>query len=515
MRKMLLTGAIMLFSFLGKSQFTHSDVIYYVGEGPDTAFLVIDFQDDTPDSSFAWGYLFDATATAEDMITAIAADEEYLTVDTEGGFLNDVIYNAHEGIGFDPDFWGTWSRTEDTDWELNDGLSEELSNGDWFGCSYTDFDPAVAPGEPIAAYESAKFTELDVQFWVGTGENEAVFVIDFVEDVYGEAVTYAWGYRFDGTTDGGTMLADIDEADVNLEVDAGDFLNDIIYNDMEGLAGDPYWWGTWSGTNLTDWVMNLGLSTPVNDGDWFGCTYAAWPPRRPFYPIAALDSAAYTIDEVDFIVGSGENKAVIVIDFNEWFGGESFAFGYAFEGETATAEEALEELGSTALYALTIDMDGGFLNDIVYSHEGGEVFSGIGGDPYFWGTWSADNVGGWVTNTGIGEELSDGDWFACSYTSWAPATPPSYPTNGYSTAGIEENANNQISIYPNPASDFVNLNLNEDAFVQVTDLQGRVVVSAQYQQGITELNVADLESGVYFVIANLNGEIAKQKLVVE
>lgn len=514
MRKVLLFGAIMLMSVAGKSQFTQSDLIYYVGEGPDTAVIVVDFLDDTPDSSYAWGYLFDAAdaVTGGDALNAIVADEEKLDMAIDGGFLSEIHYNAHSGVGGDPDYWGIWSKTADTEWESNDGLAEELANGDWWGCSYTDFDPAITPGEPIPAYESAKYDDSMIQYWVGEGADSAVLVVDFVVGPSGEAMSYAWGYRFDGTTDGETMLNDIAAADVNLTVNAGPFLNDILFNGLEGLAGDPYYWGTWSGTNLTDWTMNMGISTTINPGDWFGCSYDAWPPRRPFNPISALDSADVTLSDVEFLFGSGENKAVLVIDFNEWLPGESYTFGYLFDTETITAQDVMIGLEEAEVFGLEFNLDGGFLNDIVYGASGEE---GIGGSPYYWSTWSAENVGGWIVNAGITEELSDGDWFGCSYSSWAPATPPSLPEVGFAVWGIDEETTSQLTLYPNPATTQFVVELTENATVKIVDVQGKLVLNQNYQSGLNTIDISGLEKGVYIVTATVNNKVAQQKLVIE
>ena len=57
MRRLLLIGAIVLTSLTGKSQFSQNDLIYYVGEGPDTAVIVVDFLDATADSCYALGIL--------------------------------------------------------------------------------------------------------------------------------------------------------------------------------------------------------------------------------------------------------------------------------------------------------------------------------------------------------------------------------------------------------------------------------------------------------------------------
>ena len=120
MKKIVLFGALLLSSIFTNAQFSSDDIIYYVGEGPDTAVLVIDFLDETVDSSYAWGYLFDATTskTGGDMLAEISLDEEFLTVALTGGFLADITFNDHEGLMGLPNYWGTWSKTEETAWEL-------------------------------------------------------------------------------------------------------------------------------------------------------------------------------------------------------------------------------------------------------------------------------------------------------------------------------------------------------------------------------------------------------------
>lgn len=510
MRKIILTGALLLTTVLGKAQFTQNDVIYYVGAGPDTAIIVIDFLDGTEDSSYAWGFVFDASdlVTGGDALAALDLDEAQLSISTGGGFLNDITYNAHSGLGGDPNYWGTWSRTELTDWEMNAGLPEILENGEWFGCSYTDFDPAIVPGEPLPAYKSDFYTFDQVSFWVGEGANSAIFVVDFVTDAAGEAVSYAWGYRFDGTTDGTEMLAAIDAADVNLSINADGFLNDIIFNDLEGLAGDPNYWATWSGTNLSNWTMNAGLSTEINHGDWFGCSYAEWPPRRPFYPISAIDSAAFY--PVLSFFGAGPNTVYLVLDFNEWAPGSSYAFGYNFEGTSITAEEVMTELALLDELGLSFNLSGGYLNDVAF-----DVMSelGIGGSPYYWSTWSATNVGGWELNEGISREMVDGEWFAGSYTSWSPATPPSLP-EGYVLFNVDGNELTELSIYPNPANDFVSIELDESSDILVVDLQGKQVLRQVGQIGVNTLDLSTVCNGTYFIELEKEEVKVRQKLVV-
>lgn len=510
MKKSLLAGILLFLSVLGKAQFTTNDLVYYVGDGPDTAILVIDFLDETVDETYAWGFLFDATmdVTGGDMLDAIQEDEANLTVELMSGFLNNIYFNSHIGEGGDPNFWGTWSKTDESEWELNDGLSEILNNGDWFGCSYTDFDPAVAPGEPLPAYASKWFNTDEIVFTVGTGNDTAVLVVDFVSGLMGEAVSYAWAYAFDGTTTGTEMMNDIADADINLSVSADAFLNDIIYNGLEGIGGDPYYWATWSGTNLSDWTMNAGLGTVVNPGDWFGCSYADWEPRRPWAPITSIAAEAFTAVELMELAGEGDNQVILVIDFNEREEGGSYAYSYRFDTETVLASDVLTALEDIEIFGLDFDLTGGFLNAvscIPYDEEA------AGGDPNYWSTWSGTNAGDWVMNSGIGEELSAGDWFACSYTAWSPATPPSIPTPGLYLSNIAEESF-EYSIYPNPTAGIAYIELDACESVRVYDLSGKLLLEKSDQKNVVTLDLSAYETGIYLVEVVKNGKVYPSKI---
>ncbi len=275
--------------------FDLSHVEYWVGTGSDSSVLVVDFHDGTSDASYAWGYLHDGTATGGDMLNAIAAADVNFDVVIGGGFLSDITYNDHAGIGGNPNWWSTWSGTGLSDLAMNMGIGEVLSNGSWFGCSYEPFDPdgePTGPTAPIAAFEPFRFTADDVTFWTGSGANEAVLIVDFHDGA--TTTSYAWGFRFDGNTTGQAMLEAVADADPNFAIAlAGAFLNDITYNSHAGLGGSPDYWSTWSGTNLGNWYMNMGISTSVADGDLFGCSYTDFSPAlRPYYPVPAAGSTS-------------------------------------------------------------------------------------------------------------------------------------------------------------------------------------------------------------------------------
>ena len=68
--------------------------------------------------------------------------------------------------------------------------------------------------------------------------------------------------------------------------------------------------------------------------------------------------------------------------------------------------------------------------------------------------------------------------------------------------GIEEiSANSNIKIFPNPVINNLNIEISESEIksAEITDVTGRVILSASLSQGINNINVSDLIKGVYIL----------------
>lgn len=164
----LLTVLAFSASTVAHAQFDFSQVQYWVGAGADSSVLVVDFQDGSGSSSFAWGYLHDGDVSGETMLNDIAAADPSFTAVTTGGFLGDVAYGAFAGISGSPDYWSTWTSNDQGGWDSNMGIGDMVGNGGLFGCSYTDFSPALEPGAALPAGIPAGIRELRatvVQVW--------------------------------------------------------------------------------------------------------------------------------------------------------------------------------------------------------------------------------------------------------------------------------------------------------------------------------------------------------------
>ena len=99
-----------------------------------------------------------------------------------------------------------------------------------------------------------------------------------------------------------------------------------------------------------------------------------------------------------------------------------------------------------------------------------------------------------------------------------PAYGPVFLDNIYfyreASAGLDDNVFNTVKMFPNPAKDTVqfSVNSNENLDIEIFDMLGKSVLRVNAVQN--EVNIADLNSGLYFVQMTLGTQQATKKLVV-
>ncbi len=87
--------------------------------------------------------------------------------------------------------------------------------------------------------------------------------------------------------------------------------------------------------------------------------------------------------------------------------------------------------------------------------------------------------------------------------------------------GIEENANQNIDIYPNPTDGLVNINFNtavENAGLYIEDVFGKVIYKETINRQPNSTKVVDFskfENGIYFVVVSGNGINMRQKVLLQ
>ena len=75
-----------------------------------------------------------------------------------------------------------------------------------------------------------------------------------------------------------------------------------------------------------------------------------------------------------------------------------------------------------------------------------------------------------------------------------------------------------VRVYPNPANEKANINikgLNSEAQIIVSDMQGRIVWSAETFENNYELNTSNMQAGVYFIKITSENIVKTQKLIVK
>lgn len=294
LHKMTTAACLLLFFLSARAQTPFQDIDSWIGSGSNEAVLVIDFNDALPQECWAFGYKFDGSPTLSQMMQSIGTEYPWISFSLDGGFLNGISLGNHSQSSANPYYWMTFTQNGDSSWEYNNGLPTLIENGGVYGCTYSDVDslwnPLFYPENPRQALKL--FTADSISQWVGAGADYALLVVDFND---GNAVeSYAWGYRFNGSCTASDMILAIqaEDPDFSVNLDFG-YLNDIIYATHSGLAGNPEYWSTFSGRNPYDWDFNAGITTIMNSGDWFGCSYTpydtSWNPvYYPENPVAAV-----------------------------------------------------------------------------------------------------------------------------------------------------------------------------------------------------------------------------------
>ena len=81
--------------------------------------------------------------------------------------------------------------------------------------------------------------------------------------------------------------------------------------------------------------------------------------------------------------------------------------------------------------------------------------------------------------------------------------------------GIEElQPEIDITVYPNPANDFLNISSSENTKLTMYDMQGKLVRTMDITSSQTQIDVSDLSRGTYSLVFEANGYAANRMKIV-
>jgi hypothetical protein len=81
--------------------------------------------------------------------------------------------------------------------------------------------------------------------------------------------------------------------------------------------------------------------------------------------------------------------------------------------------------------------------------------------------------------------------------------------------GVEEYQQLNISVYPNPTNDIINVRSDEDTEMSLYDMQGKLVHLYSVNSTVSTIDISYLERGAYLLLFSANGALAeKMKIVI-
>lgn len=210
--------------------FTVDELTYSIGEGANSAVIVVDFVADTDTSttSFAWKINFDGSITPQNALELIAQNNPTFEVTFTGGTLTSVVYGAYTG-----NEWTAYSGTNLSDWVVSD-LTTAIENNDWFGISKGD--DVRRPFTPTPAEEASTAISIEVQTQDGvpaeiTIDNGTLQLIAVVTPD-NTVQTVIW------TIETGETLAEVDEDGLITALDNGTVVVRATSAEDEAVYGE-------------------------------------------------------------------------------------------------------------------------------------------------------------------------------------------------------------------------------------------------------------------------------------
>ncbi len=508
-----------------------SNIKFWVGEGQNEAVFIVNWNN--PDTALAWGYRFNEEAvTVKQMMEVIDSSDTRFTFSASGSWVLDITFQD-EVLNLALTTNGYFMYV------VNGVMSSEMFdtqlvvNGDYVKWGDTNCGTMLDPinwiyvweKEVAPVYALAEEATIDpeaIRYWVGEGENEVVFAVNWNEP----DTCLAWGYRFsEETVTVQQIMDDIAEADPRFAYDAaGGWLNDITYNDgilNLGLVGMYYMF------NVNGGMAMLGFDQQtVSNGDFVkwgdescGTEIAPWTLVWTKEVVAVYPYAVEaTIDPSDvlFWIGNGQNEVVFCVNWNE--PNTALAWGYRFSEESVTVKQVMDgiaEVDSRFAY----QADGSWLTDITYQ-DGTLDLSLVGA--YF-----MYNLNGEAAMLGFDTQpVADGDFIKWGDVSCGTEIAPwTYvweqevePVSAFT--GLDEAQSNTLSVFPNPSfgETFVTVESNGISVISVFDMQGRMVSTDTRETRAGEavrIDTRMMESGVYFIMVKNDNATQMAKLVVK
>ncbi len=88
---------------------------------------------------------------------------------------------------------------------------------------------------------------------------------------------------------------------------------------------------------------------------------------------------------------------------------------------------------------------------------------------------------------------------------------------GCITVGIRQeiSPDSEIAVYPNPSTDQVNIETAQNATIEISNIQGQIVMQQKLQQGTTNIDIREFAKGVYILKLQINNRTEVMRIIKE
>ncbi len=449
-----------------------NDILFWVGNGSNEAVMAVNWAD----TALAWGYRWNGTATVADMMAHIAAaDPRFSYVGT--GMINDINYidtaaGMTTPLGITPGNW--WSSTNNGVMDM--GMAQTLSNGD------------------LEKWADGSTGILVDSVWVEDWGGYWNYIYVYPMTIYPVTVP-------DTTSGSGTDTIP----------EHGPFCGGVGTEGCNAIAVDDNQFVAWA----TDVVLTRGpqnISNPNSPLASFGDETNAIGPATPNNSMDAVSlgdgGSALVTFERPIRNGEGPDFAVFENDINGGFLELAFvevsSDGVHFVRFPATSLTQTET--QTGTFALT---DPTFINNLA-----GKFQIGYGTPFDLEELAGSENLNiDSIVYVRIIDVVGNIDPQYATYDAFGHIVNDPWPTDFNSSGfdltgvgvihqrpvGIEDRDVTRITVYPNPCSDRIYVNLDEIQKVELYNMNGRLLELIQPDDTHFMFDMQQYPAGMYLL----------------
>ena len=123
-------------------------------------------------------------------------------------------------------------------------------------------------------------------------------------------------------------------------------------------------------------------------------------------------------------------------------------------------------------------------------------------------------------NTSYQLDWSIGECITATHSAGDYVITQGFHQNSYVVTSVEDlRTDIQMSVYPNPTSDFISLKVEsskaEDMQYTITDFSGRVLQTANFVEDIEQINFTNYAVGTYFITVLENNQLIKSFKIIK